>query len=81
MLVHGDGAVGNQDIIIQNNRFVSNYQGDVDVQWTNGLTLTGNVLVGPAAWPPGLPPQSAILLANSRNVTLKGNLVRNMSRV
>ena len=61
------------------NRFVSNYQGDIDAQWTDGLTLTGNVLAGPASWPPGISPQSAMLLANSRNVTLKGNVVKNAS--
>jgi len=79
VLVHGDGAIGNQDIVVQNNRFLSNYQGDVDAQWTNGLMLTGNILVGPGVWPPGISPQSAILLANSRNVTLQGNRVQNAS--
>ena len=79
VLIHGDGAMGNRDIIVQNNRFLSNYQGDVDAQWTNGLTLTGNVMVGPGAWPPGISPQSAILLANSRRITLKDNFVKNAS--
>ena len=79
VLVHGDGAVGNQSIIVQNNRFVANIQGDVDVQWTDGLTLTGNVFTESAASPPGKSP-SALRLANSRNVTLKGNFVNNASR-
>ena len=79
VLIHGDGAVGNRDIVIQDNRFIGNYQGDIDAQWADGLTLAGNVLVGPAALPPGIVPQSAILLANSRHVTLRGNVIRNAS--
>ncbi len=79
VLVHGDGAVGNRNIIIRNNRFLSNYQGDVDAQWTDGLTLTGNVHVAPPAWPPGISRQSAILLSNNRHVTLGGNRVNNAS--
>ena len=77
VLVHGDGAMGNRDVVIRNNRFVSNYQGDVDVQWANGVTITGNVIVGAPAWPAGMGRTSPILLANARNVTLRGNLVRN----
>ena len=79
VLIHGDGAVGNRDVVVRDNRFVANYQGDVDAQWADGLTLTGNVLVGPAVLPPGIVPQSAILLANSRHVTLRGNVIKNAS--
>ena len=79
MLIHGDGAVGNREIRIQNNRFVSNYQGDIDAQWIDGLSAANNVLVGPASWPPGLAPQSPVLLANSRHITLTGNVVKNAS--
>ena len=76
ILIHGDGAVGNRDILIQNNRFLSNYQGDIDAQWTDGLTVTNNALTSPSSWPPGLSPQSPVLLANCRHVTLKGNIVK-----
>ena len=79
VLIHGDGAVGNRDITIQNNRFFSNYQGDIDVQWTDGLTVSGNTMTGPGVWPPGITPQSAILLANSRRTTLRDNLVKDAS--
>ena len=79
VLVHGDGAVGNQSIIVQHNHFVANVQGDVDVQWTNGLTLTGNVFTESNASPPGKSP-SAVRLANSRNITLRGNIVNDASR-
>lgn len=77
IFIHGDGAVGNRDIVVRDNRFASNYQGDIDAQWIDGLTVSGNTFVGPAAWPAGISQQSAIRLANSRNVTLKGNVANN----
>ena len=46
ILVHGDGAAGNRDFLIRNNRFFANYQSDLDVQWADGVTLAGNVMVG-----------------------------------
>ena len=78
VLVHGDGAVGNQDITLQNNRFFSNHQGDVDVQWTDGLTLSGNVFTESSTSLHPLPP--AVQLANSRRITLKGNSVIDASK-
>lgn len=79
VLIHGDGAVGNRDIVIRNNRFLSNLQGDIDVSWTDGVTLTGNVITGAPAWPASIAPQSVLSLSNSRAVTLSGNVVRNPS--
>ena len=52
ILVHGDGAIGNRNIVIRNNRMASNYQGDMDIQWVDGMTITGNVITGAAQWPP-----------------------------
>ena len=79
ILVHGDGAVGNRDIVIRNNRMSSNYQGDLDVQWVNGLTVAGNVITGAAQWPPSISTQSLVSLANCRAVTLSGNAVHRAS--
>ena len=61
ILVHGDGAIGNQNIIIRNNRMSSNYQGDMDIQWVNGMTVAGNVITGAAQWPSTMPPSHRFL--------------------
>lgn len=79
VFVHGDGAVGNKDIVVRDNRFSSNYQGDIDVAWTDGVTLSGNTLAGAGAWPDAIRRQSAVLLANSRRVALRRNTVVNPS--
>ena len=76
VLVHGDGAMGNRDIIIRDNRF-ADYQGDVDIQWADGVTLAGNVMAGAAAWPSVIPLQSPVSLAHCRAVILRANVVRN----
>jgi len=75
IFVHGDGAIGNRNIVIQGNRLTGNYQGDMDIQWADGVTLTGNILTGASAWPPSIHPQSPVSLANCRAVTLRANVV------
>ncbi len=77
VLVHGDGAIGNRNIVIQNNHFASNYQGDIDAQWTDGMTISGNVITGAPVWPAGMGRQSPVLLSNCRAVALRGNVVKN----
>ena len=79
ILIHGDGAMGNRGIVIQNNRLISNYQGDIDIQWSNGVTLSGNIIHGAAVWPSGVTPRPAVALANCRAVTLSGNVVSHPS--
>ena len=73
ILIHGDGAVGNQNITLQNNRCLGNYQGDIDAAWTDGLTLVGNVFTGVAPRPAA--PPAAVSLAHCRRVRLAGNAV------
>ncbi len=75
VLVHGDGAMGNKNIVVQGNRFDANLQGDVDIQWAGGVTLSHNIFTGASAWPPSIHPQSPIALANCRAVTLRANVV------
>ncbi len=77
ILVHGDGAIGNRNIIIRGNRMASNDQGDMDLQWVDGVTLTGNTLTAPARMPDGINPHSPLALANCRNIALRGNVVQN----
>ncbi len=77
ILVHGDGARGNRDIVVQDNHFFADYQGDIDIQWADGVTLAGNVIAGAPFWPPGISRQSPVSLGHSRAVTLRANVVRN----
>ena len=70
VLVHGDGAMGNRDISVKNNRFESNYGGDVDAQWTDGLTIVGNTFTSPAAWPAKFEAKPPILVQNAQNVEI-----------
>ena len=79
VLVHGDGAIGNRNITITHNRFVSNYQGEFDLQWADGITLSANTITGAPAWPSMLAKKSPVAVANCRDVTLSGNVVYNAS--
>jgi lysophospholipase L1-like esterase len=77
ILVHGDGAVGNRDIVVQGNQFRANLQGDLDVQWADGVTLAGNVLTAPSVWPAGIKAAPPVRLAHCRDIVLQGNTVQN----
>jgi hypothetical protein len=77
VFVHGDGAFGNRDIIIKNNRMISNYQGDIHIEWTDGAAISNNKIAGAFPWPSVVSKQSVISLENCRDVTLTGNLVEN----
>ncbi len=76
ILVHGDGAMGNKNIVIKDNRMFSNYQGDVDIAWTDGAMLVGNVITGAPLWPATIRTPSVVSLSDSRAVTLLGNVVK-----
>ncbi len=79
--VHGDGAIGNADITIRNNRFVSNYAGDIFMQWAKHCSIDSNAMTGPrqSAFP-GEKPHASIVIRNSRAVAINGNHVTNPSR-
>ena len=77
ILVHGDGVVGNKNIIIQGNRFVANFQGDLEVQWADGINFANNTLRAPSLWPAGVKPYAPVHLANCKNITLQNNTVQN----
>ncbi len=54
ILAHGSvysppnaGAMGNSNIVIRHNTFVSNYGGDIWMIWTNGGDISDNVMTGP----------------------------------
>lgn len=77
ILIHGDGAMGNANLTLRDNRFESNYQGDVQAAWIDGLVIANNTLTGATVWPTFLDKHSPITLSHSRNVTMRGNVVKN----
>ncbi len=77
VLVHGDGAIGNRDIVIKGNRFLDDVHGDIETEWSEGVRIDKNQFAGPAAWPESLERRPVIMLKNSRAVSLLGNVVTN----
>ncbi len=73
VLVHGDGALGNRNIQIIKNQFVSNYARDLQIDWAADTIISGNRLTGPASLPPALTPQTPLTLAHCDGVRLSGN--------
>lgn len=73
VFVHGDGAMGNQNIVIRNNRFVSNFGGEVGIAWAKGVVVKNNIVTRAAALPAHFRPQPVITLANCQGVLLSGN--------
>ena len=75
VLVHGDGAIGNRDVVIRDNRFDENYGlFMMNVECTDGLKIAGNRIQSPS--PLALSSSGSIInLATSRNISLRGNLV------
>ncbi len=75
VLVHGDGAIGNRDVEIRDNHFDENYGlFMMNVECTDGLKISGNVIQSPS--PLALPHAGNVVnLVACRHVTLHGNLV------
>ncbi|MGC8541445.1 MAG: hypothetical protein ACP5QA_12570 [Phycisphaerae bacterium] len=79
--VHGDGAIGNADITIRNNRFISNYAGDVFIQWARNCSIINNAMTGPEKPAfSGEQPQASIVIKNSHAIAVSGNHVTNPDR-
>jgi len=76
VLVHGDGAMGNRNIVVKDNLMLSNFQGDIDAAWADGLTITGNTFTAPPAPPAGAKPQPPISVRDARNVRVGGNHIK-----
>ena len=58
---------------------MSNYQGDLDIQWADGVTISANSIIGAPVWPSMITPKPVAVLANCRTVTLSGNVVYHSS--
>ena len=75
VLVHGDGAIGNRNIVIKGNRFDGDYgQYVMNIQWTDGVHITGNTITGSHQLPLKNPGH-VIELVHAHNVKLSGNIV------
>jgi hypothetical protein len=75
LFVHGDGAIGNADLMIADNFFDQNYgQTAVYIAFTDGARIVSNRFV---ASPLPLPDQArtVIHIESSRNIALAGNTV------
>lgn len=70
VLVHGDGAMGSRNTVIKGNRFFSNYQGGIDLVWTDGVTVSGNTFSRPT----GAKPMPPVSVRDSRNVRVGANV-------
>jgi hypothetical protein len=76
--VHGDGAMGNAHITIRNNRFVSNYAGDVFMQWSHNCSIVNNAMTGPEKPAfSGEKPHASIVIKNSRDIVVTDNNLTN----
>jgi len=73
IFVHGDGAIGNRNITINNNRFEENYSPYMmRIEWTDGVTISGNTIDKPSPLPLS-DPGYIISILGSRKITLKDN--------
>ncbi len=76
--VHGDGAIGNSHITIRNNRFASNYAGDVFMQWAHNCAIVDNTMTGPQKPAvAGDHRHASIIVRNTRKIIIRGNHVTN----
>ncbi len=71
--VHGEGAIGNRNIKIENNKFDTNFGPNMlKIEWTDGVEITNNVFNAPSPLP--LSTAGCIVSVHDvRHVTAKGN--------
>ncbi len=74
--VHGHGAAGNSYVTIENNRFRSNYQGDIVLEWGKHFVVEGNLLEAAKTWPQTTTKVNPIRLNECEQVTLLRNVFR-----
>jgi hypothetical protein len=77
--IHGDGAIGNSDITVQDNVLVGNYMGDFQASWAKNVTISGNKVVGCNPLPTVVAPPNLVQVDNDQGVTIEGNTVKNAS--
>ncbi len=76
LLIHGDKAMGNENLTLTGNSFVSNYGAyALEVQWTNGATIEDNTFTNPAS-SDLTSAGSLIFTANDQSIANSGNHLR-----
>ncbi len=75
IFIHGDGAMGNENITVKDNIFIGNFLGDVQSEWATALTFSGNTLAGGGAAVKTKP--AALTFADCDGVTLTDNRITN----
>ena len=78
VLIHGDGAKGNRNILIENNRLESVLGPNLIVEWADGVKIAGNTFDLAQRLPQGNKQrdQAAIWLRHVRDVSFTGNVVK-----
>ncbi|BCM89866.1 cellulase/esterase CelE [Abditibacteriota bacterium] len=80
IFVHGEGAQGNRDITIQNNRFDSNFADDIEAKWAQNLTISGNTFTPMASRPTDSKPTSPMVIGNDKTVSIRANIIASPSK-
>jgi len=73
ILIHGEGAKGNQNITITGNHFNSIYGANIIVQWANGVNINNNSFVNANQVAEGDP--TVVSLSNANAVSFANNVV------
>ncbi len=76
VFVNGEGAEGNRGVVIQNNLFDSNFDNDIEANWTQGLTVTSNTFAPLQDRPAGAKVTVPLVLSNNRDVSVSINTVQ-----
>lgn len=78
LFIHGDGAIGNRDIVVKNNRFTGNYgQAIAVIAYADGVVLADNRFGGSFPLPPPHGDGHILFVERCHNVVLRGNVVTN----
>jgi hypothetical protein len=78
LYIHGDGAIGNRDIVVKNNTFTGNYGFAIaDLEFADGVDLTDNKFNHSFPLPPLAGTGFIVHVMQCHNVKLSGNVVAN----
>ena len=77
IFVHGDGAIGNRNIILRDNFFDTDYGPFImRLEWIDGVQIIGNRIAHAYTVQPAKPGE-VVHLAHIRHATIEGNTVEN----
>lgn len=79
IFIHGEGAIGNKNIIIKNNRMDANLITNISLNWVDRVAITGNSFKGTANWPAIIKQTNIIAIKDARNIKFSNNKVSNVS--